>query len=394
MANHADEVGGGPYLSADEVGVEWLLAPDRPHVLEGLRRAHRRKPTDPCDARALAADLPLLARLLRERHVGVADGVIPSDGVDGLLDDFARRLIDTEPTTWGDALGTSIHRLRWLLRDNHLRARGEDKRMVADADPRAGEPRWADEPDGGPVVSQRTVAGVCCVRVRSFSDDADGERALNAWVADRERHFDHDRIILDLRGNRGGNDMFTYRWAIDYLNTSGRLPVRWSWEIEGRPLILWNAVVNQEAIGGTDSVAEWIRAARPTPGPSTTLRLVEKIYPYDRGSQPWAGRMLVLVDPGTKSSGEGSALLLRDALGARVAGGRSGGCIQFGNVVPYLLPRSGLVIQVGSQYAPDHAQYEMDGISPDVPLDPRTPLDEVAARFDELWDSVGERPST
>jgi C-terminal processing protease CtpA/Prc len=97
------------------------------------------------------------------------------------------------------------------------------------------------------------------------------------------------------------------------------------------------------------------------------------------------GRMLVLVDGGTCSSGESSTLMLRDGLGARVVGVPSMGLLESANVAPYVLPRSGLTLTFPTQWVTTPEPMEFVGIQPDVELDVATPLAEVADRFDELW---------
>ena len=64
------------YLDPAQAGVPWLLAPDGPGVKEALVSAADRTGSDSCDPIALAADVDDLLVLLRERHIGVATGVV------------------------------------------------------------------------------------------------------------------------------------------------------------------------------------------------------------------------------------------------------------------------------------------------------------------------------
>src|SRR5205823_13000184 len=54
----------------------------------------------------------------------------------------------------------------------------------------------------------------------------------------------------------------------------------------------------------------------------------------------------VLIDRQSASSGESSAFVLRQALGATILGERSAGYLTFGNQRPIILPRSGVQIMV------------------------------------------------
>jgi C-terminal processing protease CtpA/Prc len=95
--------------------------------------------------------------------------------------------------------------------------------------------------------------------------------------------------------------------------------------------------------------------------------------------------MLVLVDRNTFSSGESSAWMLQHALGGRLVGGRTGGMIEYGNVVPYLLPASGLHVMLPTKHNDFGQPVEVVGLPVHAELDPRTPLAQVAAQFDDLY---------
>ncbi|GEM_PF-7117750 len=62
--------------------------------------------------------------------------------------------------------------------------------------------------------------------------------------------------------------------------------------------------------------------------------------------QPFAGRVSVLIDRSTASSGESVPQCLAPALHAHVIGERSAGFIDFGNIVPVVLSHTGLWVQV------------------------------------------------
>jgi hypothetical protein len=379
------------YLDPAKAGTAWLLDPTRPEVSAALGQAGHRQPSDPCDPAALAADLDDLLVLLRERHFGLATGVIPQAAwseVDAWVRQWRQRLTSEVPSAWGEALGVDMHRLRWLLRDRHLSAPGEDPAVVRQVNPRAGEP--VHEDSAGPSVEWFDVAGVLCVRLRTLDDSGGNEALLARWRDAHAEHFAHDRIIVDVRGNGGGNDMYVYRWLADHVPAPTTVVSSRTWKFGGEPLLLWNAVAAWEAAQGADAVPEWIRETLPTPGPDTTLTEEDDAVTLSAGDSPWHGRMLVLTDPGTGSSGESSAWALRQALGARLAGGRSVGCVRFGNITPYLLPRSGMLVRLGSKWN-DHDDVELVGLPVDVLLPVDTPLAAVAADFDSYYEAGAGR---
>jgi hypothetical protein len=366
------------YLDPAQSGVEWLLDPDDPAVLEGLRAAAARQPGDGCDPVALADDLPDLLTLVRRRHFGVATGVVAADGLDGWAAALDRRLRSERPQTWGEALGTDILALRRLLGDAHVKAvQHEDPERLAQADPRSAEPAAQD--DDGPAYEETVVGGVVCVRIRRLLGNADDERALTAWGEAHERHFAHDQILVDLRGNRGGNDGYLYEWAEPHNpHEVAVVPSDRRWTVDGRPLGSWNSSVQMLALHGKVPDAFEQYMLRPQPG--ARLAVLEDDGVLPAGEQPWRGRMAVLTDRRTMSSGESSAWALRRMFGARIAGGRSEGCISFGNVVPYLLPRSGMKINLPTKQNL-YPGVEFAGIPVDVALDPRMSLAEAVHRL-------------
>lgn len=222
------------YRSRPEVMVDWLLDPDSAVVGELSRNAAVRTAATPCDPLALAADLPDLAVLIKQRHFGLATAALLAGPVTVLPEEWSRRLRAERPATWGEAIGTTFHKLRWLLRDGHLYAAGEDGDLVGAADPRGSEPRSMREP--GPVVTESEHAGVLCLRIRQFggSSRESTERTL-AWQDSHRRHFDHDRILVDLRANPGGDDRYMTEWARRHLSRAIAFPLWREWRIGESP---------------------------------------------------------------------------------------------------------------------------------------------------------------
>ena len=164
----------------------WLFDPDSPELAALAREADARTSSTPCDPDALEADTALFTQLLRERHFGVATGRVSLPAV-------------TLPRaeTWGE-LEVLRDELRAALVDEHIRIFGA---------PRAGVS------DDGPAVERDAIAGVLVLRIRRLVGAPDDERLLAAWATGADDDFAHDRIIVDLRGNSGGNDGHTHTWA-------------------------------------------------------------------------------------------------------------------------------------------------------------------------------------
>lgn len=373
------------YLDPAHAGVPWLLDPDNPDVVDGLRRAQERRPTDECDATALSADLPDLLVLLRERHFGLATAEIDDPGLDDWAAAWQDRIEAEAPVTWGAALGTDMLGLRLHLHDGHVQAYGEDLKLLAAANPRGNEPTAFDT--DGPVLEEHVVDGVLALRIRRFHGTAAEDEILKKWAADHKRHFRFDRIVLDLRGNGGGNDTYCYDWIAGHLPAATTVvPDDKIWMLDGKYLGMWNITIAMAAARGEDAVPRWLVEGRPHPAPNAEITVVSGVDNYmSAGESPWTGRMLVLTDRRTGSSGESVAWMLRVGLGARLAGRPTAGIIRFGIAAPYLLPRSGLALILPTKMNDYPPEVELAGVPVDINLNPVMPLEDVATHFNRIW---------
>jgi hypothetical protein len=377
------------YLGPESSGIAWLLDPQSPLLAERARELQARDTQTQCDPEAVAADLELLPELIRERHFGVATGVAPGDQAEALIGQARARILATRPQTWGDALDDLNDQLRWALRDRHVNLAGSRPSGI-----RAEEPVAAVDPDA-PAVEVRELHGVLCVTIRRFWGGPEDDRALWDFAAASEEHFRHDRIVVDLRGNTGGNDAILYQWIMESLPPGVVWPATASgWYVGDSPVGFWNASALIEARDGRDAAPRYhvMHRHTPRPGDELVVRAEDDAEEQPPGSRPWSGRMLVLVDAGTCSSGESSMWMLRHGLGAQVAGRRTAGMIEFGNIVPYLLPNAGLHVQLATKRNVYEEPVELVGFPVDVDLDPATSLETVAENFDDLRGGVRSRP--
>jgi hypothetical protein len=335
----------------------WLLDPESPELAALAKEATAREPSTPCNPDALAADTDRFAALLRERHFGVATGRV------GLPDVTLPRA-----ETWGELAGLQ-EELRGALIDNHVKFFG------------ARQPAGATE---GPAVERRVIDGVLVLRIRRLFGTPEDERMLDAWAASADDDFAHDRIVVDLRGNTGGNDGHTYEWVERRLRHVEGFCTSTGWSVRGKPLGYWNSAAWRQALYGRDAVPAGFLEQRHDPQPGDELELDVETYDLPAGDSPWAGRMVVLVDRGSRSSGESSAWLLREGVGARLVGEPTFGMIEYGNIVQYALPGSGLVIGLPTKSNEYGFPVERVGFPVDVALDPATPVEDVVRQFDSF----------
>jgi hypothetical protein len=376
------------YLDPAKTGVPWLLDPESEHVVRGFRIARGRTPADSCDPAALTADLPDLLTLIRERHFGLATGLLTDEGLLSWATSLRERLETQRPATWGAALGVDFYRLRSLLYDSQVVPLGEDQRLVATVDPRRNESVLGERKGG--CVAEKRFGSVLCIRLRRFFGTPKEERLLAVWADSHNRHFAYERIVVDLRGNPGGSDDYIWTWIANHvpLPTECVPPAR-LWALDGRPLGMWNAAVSHELMHGSADMPDYVQQNRPQPREGAVLSIEEEDGSIAVGETPWRGRMLVVTDRGTSFAGESAAWMLRRVFGARLIGRRSRGCLAFGDAVPYLLPQSGLVIPLSAMSFGYPPSLEMAGIPVDLELDPGTKLREIANEFDRLWSACG-----
>lgn len=93
--------------------------------------------------------------------------------------------------------------------------------------------------DPGAPVSEELVDGVLTLRIRSFDHTGDGDLALARWRDAHARHFAHDRIVVDVRGNPGGGSTFGRDWVRDHVPEPFAFVPGRRWLLDGCPLIVW-----------------------------------------------------------------------------------------------------------------------------------------------------------
>jgi hypothetical protein len=377
------------YLGPERSGVRWLLDPSAPELAGLARAVQARTEGTQCEPQAVAADLSMLPQLVRERHFGIATGLVAektADKAEQLILEARDRVLSERPRSWGEALGDLNDQLRMCLRDRHVALRGSGQSRI-----RSDEPLAAVD-QNAPAVEVEDQHGVLCVTIRRFFGGADDDKRLREWASGSLSHFSNERIVVDLRGNEGGNDAIMLEWLLPVLQAGVRIPgTSTGWFVGEAPLGLWNSAALIEARDGLDAVPSWHRAHRHVPAPGDVLQVRGEgdDGPLQAGVRPWDGKMLVLLDGQTKSSGESAAWMLQHAVRGRLIGARTAGMIEYGNIVPYLLPASGLHIGLTTKHNDYGVAIELAGLPVQTELDPRTPLSTVAHAFDRLYRAPG-----
>ena len=117
----------------------------------------------------------MLPRLVRERHFGIATGLMAekaADKTEQLILEARDRVLSELPRSWGAALGDLSDQLRMCLRDRHVSLRGSDQSRI-----RSDEPVAAVD-QNAPAVAVEGQLGVLCVTIRRFFGGADDDKRL------------------------------------------------------------------------------------------------------------------------------------------------------------------------------------------------------------------------
>jgi hypothetical protein len=204
------------------------------------------------------------------------------------------------------------------------------------------------------------------------------------------QHAKFKRVIFDLRGNGGGDDSYVYDWISKAKNGT------WSSGAETKligdlwPCEEWNIavyrLVRDGTAGGSAANAELakIRAKWPERPPDMREKFNDGLI-ADKSEHPYQGHVYALIDRRSASSGESSAFVLRQALGAVVLGERSAGYLTFGNQRPIILPRSGVRIMVPTKRNWFDVPMETVGVPVDWYLENTAmPISELLPIFEKL----------
>jgi hypothetical protein len=235
-----------------------------------------------------------------------------------------------------------------------------------------------------------TVGDTAVIRIKRLFGTTKDLENLAHIPQDYPEHSKFKRIIFDLRANGGGDDSYVYDWI-----SKAKTGVWWSgaetkllgdlWPCEE-----WNIgvyrLVRDGTIGSAAANAELqkIRAKWPQNPPYLREQFNDGLVD-DKSEHPYKGHVYALIDRRSASSGESSAFVLRQALGAVVLGERSAGYLTFGNQRPIILPRSGIRFMVPTKRNWFDTPMETVGVPVDFYLqDTAMPIPELLPILDKL----------
>jgi hypothetical protein len=227
-----------------------------------------------------------------------------------------------------------------------------------------------------PVYEWWRVGEATIIRIRNLQGPPTALALLEKLVADYPQHRRSALIVFDLRGNGGGDDIYASRWikqAKRGVWDSGG----WSLHPTGSsmPWLFWNqevwASIQQDRVDDPASVAKRDSFRRQWPRSSAELSIEFKSARTESDAKaPYKGRVFVLMDRQCGSSGESTAGMLHDGLGATRVGERTAGLQEYGNVRTLVLPRTQLTFHFATKRNYFLTPMEGVGMPSDVYLPP------------------------
>ena len=219
---------------------------------------------------------------------------------------------------------------------------------------RRGALQARPDPEDAPLYAFSAHGDTAVIVVRRLWGDAAQLATLKRLAAEYATHRGFKRLVFDFRGNGGGDDGYIYSW-IDEAKR-GAWTTRPSVAIEGglAPCAAWNAAVSFQIRTGSVDEAEAIQAreAERRAWPAHVPPVRHRVFQGQRrgdSDAPYLGRVFVLVDRRSASSGESGPEALRAALGATLVGERTAGYLEYGDLRTIVLPHTGIEVRVPSK---------------------------------------------
>jgi hypothetical protein len=310
----------------------YCFDPDSPQ----LRAVLTNPPVREVGTAAFVADLPFFRRVLEDACAGYGRLLRnPEYNADAFFADWRDSILAAGGTiSVRSAASGPMNELQRLAPSRHL--------VIVGAGP-SGQPS-----PGGHPYSWRIVDNTAVIRLTTFQAfDAEIAPQLDRFVADYPSHKECERVVFDLRGNKGGSTTYVRDWiararagewqTYGYVEVYGRIACCSMWN----PVVEWQVrngtVDSREAIADRSKLsAEW-----PTLGDAPPTRTNEGHYP-GQGTDPYDGRVFVLVDRHSGSSGERAAIDLQRALGAVLVGEPTAGAMQYTEARRFIFPETGV----------------------------------------------------
>jgi len=220
------------------------------------------------------------------------------------------------------------------------------------------------------IFREDIVGGIPVVRIRSFGDYYSDK--LSEFIQTATKYRDEAVIIVDVRGNGGGNEHWPVSWIQQLTGRRVEAVFAYS-ELESKTSMVgrlnafnyWYHKKNVQAY--SDEVGEFTGIVKAFESgirqPSWTAPLYPKLplIPNDT-------TVIVVTNRLVASAGEGLVMRISQVENVMVVGENTQGCLTFGNNSAHRLPNSGLMIWMPINFGlfPDQIFREEVGLPPDL----------------------------
>lgn len=279
-------------------------------------------------------------------YAGFSDKVTPS-----ARPSYDTMLGDLRGCVSGNNAADCIGKYLAWFEDLHLRARVEGHWL----DTYGRKPvSYADSMVYAPRLSAGKVNGECfLIRLPSLALQPGPSSPLVKMI----RQYKRSRcpfLILDLRGNHGGNDWYIPLVELAYDHPAVIKGTTFRNTGENREFLL-------EGMRGNRPIG---KALRESVGTMDSLAVLRGDYALSfKKVSSWPRRMAVILDNQVASNAESLILTLQSVSGRVVLYGREPtmGCADYANARPFIVPSLGMVVMIPTCRS---------GRLPDTPVDP------------------------